>query len=124
MLRSALLTASLALAALATGTAPAHAAPVTTFSGSDCPAGRLCLFRDYDFSGGGIALSSRTELYSLANYGFNDQLSSWSNNSGVTCMWWNNGLDSGGGHEMRNGYRVNLLPSENDTASSVRCDFF
>ncbi|MFJ6661237.1 peptidase inhibitor family I36 protein [Streptomyces sp. NPDC091377] len=124
MRRSSLLTAALALAAVLTSATPAHAAPVITFSGSDCPAGRLCLFRAYDFTGGGIALSSHTELYWLEIHGFNDQMSSWSNKSGVTCMWWNNALDSGGGHEMRSGYRVNLPGHENDTASSVRCDFF
>lgn len=51
----------------------------------------------------------------------NDQLTSWSNDSGVTCYWYQHANYRGASHEMRNGYRINLPGNENDTASSIRC---
>ncbi|MFF3557303.1 peptidase inhibitor family I36 protein [Streptomyces tsukubensis] len=121
------LTAGLAAAPSATATtapaktpSPAAAAPVH-FSGSNCPSNSLCLYRDSNFNGGGIALKRGDGIGYLGDYGFNDQMSSWSNDSGTTCYWWVDAYKGGAIHDMRNGYRVNVLASENDTASSVQC---
>ncbi|MEW1548661.1 peptidase inhibitor family I36 protein [Streptomyces tsukubensis] len=116
------MTVSMALAAVLTGSAPVQAArPDLSFSGSDCPAQSLCLFRDPHFTGGGIAVKAGAEIADLGYYGFNDQMSSWSNDSGVVCIWWVHGLRQGDYHDMRRGYRVNVLPNEDNTASAVAC---
>ncbi|MER7044579.1 peptidase inhibitor family I36 protein [Streptomyces jumonjinensis] len=131
MRRIALFTAALTLAA-GLAAAPAVAGPavpeaavkaasVTHFSGSDCPADSLCLYRDYNYSGGGIALSPNTYAGWLGDYGFNDTMSSWSNDTGQTCVWWSDAYQGGDAHAMYDRYRVNVLAYENDTASSVEC---
>ncbi|MFI1829123.1 peptidase inhibitor family I36 protein [Streptomyces sp. NPDC020412] len=97
------------------------AAAVTHFSGSNCPSRSLCLYRDYNFTGGGVAIKAGDYVGFLGDYGFNDQMSSWSNDTGVTCWWWTHAYRGGDSHIMYNGYRVNVLASENDTASSVQC---
>ncbi|MEU2389556.1 peptidase inhibitor family I36 protein [Streptomyces sp. NPDC007369] len=108
-------------AAAEPASSPAAAAAVSTFEGSNCPADSLCLYRDYNFTGGGIALRAGDHLPWLGAYGFNDHMSSWSNDSGTVCYWWTDAYSGGEGHDMKNGYRVNVLPQENDMASSVRC---
>lgn len=124
MFRTALLGAVIVTVGLTI--APAVAEPsvrpsATFFSGSNCPANRLCLYRDSDFKGGGIAFKAGEYLWSLNNVRFNDQMSSWSNDSGVTCHWFSDESAKGASHDMKNGYRVNVLSGENDTASSIRC---
>ncbi|GLF93700.1 peptidase inhibitor family I36 protein [Streptomyces yaizuensis] len=122
MRRIALLTAALALATPLTTASPARAAgTVTTFAGSHCPPASLCLYRDYDFTGGGIALTADTYVGRLGDHGFNDQMSSWSNDTGLVCDWWEHADRGRPIHDMRPGYRVNVLPRENDTASAVEC---
>ncbi|MGV9315353.1 peptidase inhibitor family I36 protein [Streptomyces sp. NPDC003691] len=127
---AAALTTGLALAPSATAsTSPAVSGPVTAaaaaapvhFSGANCPSNSLCLYRDVNFTGGGIAIRPGDAIGFLGDYGFNDQLSSWSNDSGGTCYWWVDANRNGAIHDMRNGYRVNLPGNENDTASSVLC---
>ncbi|MEU3597912.1 peptidase inhibitor family I36 protein [Streptomyces sp. NPDC006798] len=123
---AAALTAGLAAAPTATAAAPAApSAPVAAapvhFSGSNCPSNSLCLYRDVNFTGGGIAIKAGDYIGFLGDYGFNDQMSSWSNDSGVTCNWWVHAYRGGDRHVQYNGYRVNVLPSENDQASSVQC---
>ncbi|MFJ9646196.1 peptidase inhibitor family I36 protein [Streptomyces sp. NPDC004244] len=110
------------LAAAPAAAEPAAArASVSAFDGSNCPSHSLCLYRDVNFGGGGIALQAGDHLPWLGAYGFNDTMSSWSNDTGTTCFWWTDAYSGGEGHDMKNRYRVNVLPSENDTASSVRC---
>jgi len=56
------------------------------------------------------------------NHGtWNDEMSSWGNDTGVTFCWWVNIGAGGAGHLMRSlGATIqNVLPSENDQASSV-----
>ncbi|MER5495475.1 peptidase inhibitor family I36 protein [Streptomyces sp. LE64] len=124
MRRVALLVAA---AALTTGpavaSAPASAAPAALrhFSGSHCPPDSLCLYRDHHFGGGGVAVRAGDYIGFLGDYGVNDQMSSWSNDTGTICTWWSDAHQGGAAHSMYSAYRVNVLPSENDTASSVRC---
>jgi hypothetical protein len=123
MFRTALLAAAVMVGLTA---APAMAEPdvhalARHFSGSKCPADSLCLYKDRDFKGGGVAFKTGAYLPSLNNVQFNDQMSSWSNDSGGTCYWYSDDDGKGAAHDMKNGYRVNVLSSENDTASSVRC---
>ncbi|MFE0424512.1 peptidase inhibitor family I36 protein [Streptomyces sp. NPDC058953] len=126
LLAAAALTAGLALAPSAIAAAPAApvaraAAAPSHFSGSNCPSNSLCLYRDYNYTGGGIAIQAGDYIGNLGDYGFNDQMSSWSNDSGTTCYWWVHAYQGGDRHVQYNGYRVNVLASENDQASSVRC---
>jgi len=118
ILLSAGLTAAPAGAA---GSAPATTSSVTTFSGSNCPSNSLCLYRDYGYTGGGIALNAGDSVPWLGDYGFNDKMSAWSNDSGVTCTWTEDAYGAGISHEMYNGYRIEVLPRENDMASAVYC---
>ncbi|MFF8955993.1 peptidase inhibitor family I36 protein [Streptomyces sp. NPDC014894] len=119
--------AALAAAPASAGPSPwpppraAPAASVAHFAGSDCPAGALCLYRDRDFTGGGIALGPDTYVERLGDHGFDDRMSSWSNDTGQVCDWWTDEGRGGVIHDIRDGYRVNVLPGENDTASSVEC---
>ncbi|MER5767036.1 peptidase inhibitor family I36 protein [Streptomyces sp. NPDC001985] len=130
MRRIALLAAAVTLIAgpSAAPATAAHSSPpaslsasVTSFSGSDCPARSLCLYRDHNFTGGGVALSADTYVGWLGDHGFNDRMSSWSNDTGQVCDWWSDSYRGGAIHDMRDGNRVQVLPSENDTASSVEC---
>ncbi|MFJ6805715.1 MULTISPECIES: peptidase inhibitor family I36 protein [Streptomyces] len=121
MRRFSLLTAVLSLGVSLAVVSPAQAVdPVGTFSGSACPANKACLYRDSNFTGGGVYLSRWSEISELWRYGFNDQMSSWSNDTGVPCFWWKNGVGSGT-HVMDPGYRVNVLSSEDNHASSAAC---
>jgi hypothetical protein len=85
-----------------------------------CPSGYACLFRDYEFQGGGYGIHHSTSVDWLGNLNFNDQMSSWANDSGRTFCWYTDAYFQGESHIMRNGYRVNVTPRENDTASSIR----
>ncbi|TYB40130.1 peptidase inhibitor family I36 protein [Actinomadura chibensis] len=108
---------------------PASAAAhpeATTFTGSNCPANSLCMYRDFNYRGGGVALTrgKGARDFRHPDLNFNDQMSSWSNDSGVLCYWYEHDdyrSEPGQDHPMKNGYRVNLTSSENDTASSARC---
>ncbi|GHE50342.1 hypothetical protein GCM10018785_20040 [Streptomyces longispororuber] len=125
MFRTALLAAALMTVGLGAG--PATAEPskgpsaITHFSGSNCPSRSLCIYKDGNFRGGGVAFERGDELWSLHNVRMNDQMTSWSNDSGVTCYWFEHEHFRGASHDMRNGFRVNLPGNENDTASSIRC---
>ncbi|MFE9661017.1 peptidase inhibitor family I36 protein [Streptomyces sp. NPDC005955] len=124
MRRIARLAAAAALTSgLAAVPAPASAAPtaLSHFTGSHCPSKSLCLYRDRDFSGGGIAIRAGDHIGFLGEHGVNDRMSSWSNDSGATCTWWSDAHERGTPHLMYHGYRVNVRAAENDTASSVHC---
>ncbi|ANW22356.1 peptidase inhibitor family I36 protein [Streptomyces clavuligerus] len=121
------LTVLAAALSIATPIAPAAAAPdpapraIVSFPGSDCPTQSLCLYRDANYTGGGIALQGGNSISNLGDYGFNDVMSSWSNDTFRYCMWFPHIGMTGEGHRMNNTYRINLPANENDTASSVRC---
>jgi len=51
---------------------------------------------------------------------FNDQMTSWENRSGKPYCWYVNANFGPPAHTMRNGVIQNVLPAENDTASSMR----
>lgn len=97
--------------------------------------GLLCLFQN---TNGGGAIDAFTEAFlfepgawnlsndPLGSGTWNDKMSSWGNDIGgnasqATMCWWVNSNRGGAGHLMRPlGATIqNLLPSENDTASSV-----
>jgi Peptidase inhibitor family I36 len=96
----------------------------TTFPGSACPPNSLCMYRDYNFKGGGVALTRDRGARSFLHpdLRFNDQMSSWSNDSGIECAWYKNTDFTGDSHPMRDGFRVNLPRRQNDQASSAHCD--
>jgi len=56
---------------------------------------------------------------------FNDEMSSWGNDTGGTFCWWVDINGGGAGHTMRSlGATIqNVLPAENDKASSVGLNF-
>lgn len=126
-----LLAAAVLLAGGLAGAAPARAATagpaddqptdIVAFAGSDCPQDSLCLFYDSDYTGGGVALRAGDDAAQLALYGFNDRMSSWSNGSGVDCVWTRDADGQGEAHVMRRGDHIDVTPEENDTASSIYC---
>ncbi|MEU9891384.1 peptidase inhibitor family I36 protein [Sphaerisporangium sp. NPDC051017] len=85
-----------------------------------CPDGYVCLFRDNEFQGGGYGIASGHSVGFLGDIGFNDQMSSWANDSGRRYCWYVDANYAGDRHVMENRYRVNVLPQENDQASSLR----
>ncbi|MFC7328942.1 peptidase inhibitor family I36 protein [Marinactinospora rubrisoli] len=85
-----------------------------------CPDGYVCLFRDYNYQGGGYGFRSGTSIGFLGDIGFNDQMSSWANDSGQRYCWYFDAYYQGEVHDMLPGYRVNVTPRENDQASSLR----
>ncbi|ANW20214.1 peptidase inhibitor family I36 protein [Streptomyces clavuligerus] len=99
------------------------AAYARIFSGRACPQDALCLYRDFGSIGGGSAISAGDSLVDLGTvaYDVNDVMSSWSNDTGRTCTWWEHMGQGGGAHPMPDGYRVNVTRAESDSASSVRC---
>jgi hypothetical protein len=83
-----------------------------------CPGGHVCLFRDSNYQGGGVNFQRPGSSSYLGS--FNDQMSSWANDSGALYCWYSDADYRGDRHEMKPGYRLNVLPHENDTASSIR----
>jgi hypothetical protein len=85
-----------------------------------CPDGYVCLFRDYEFQGGGYGIAAGYSIKFLGDIGLNDQMSSWANDSGRRYCWYVDAGYAGERHVMEARYRVNVLPQENDQASSLR----
>ncbi|MFH8993218.1 peptidase inhibitor family I36 protein [Streptomyces sp. NPDC017940] len=125
MFRTGLIAATLMTASLTA--VPASAEPaydpsaIYHFSGRQCPDNSLCIYKDIEFNGGGVSFERGDSLPNLNNVRMNDMMSSWSNDSGVTCYWYPHADYQGTAHDMRNRFRVNLPGNENDTASSIRC---
>lgn len=119
---SALLLTVVAFSVPASAAAPRFAG-VSTFSGSNCPANRLCLYRDYNYTGGGVAIARDgfADWFGDSSLNFNDQMSSWSNDSGVTCAWYSDADYRATRSAMGNGERGDVPQGLNDTASSARC---
>lgn len=85
-----------------------------------CPPGRYCAFRDANFEGGGVAITDDTDLNSLEEADFNDQMSSWANFTSSRMCWYSEDNFEGSGHVMDTGESMGSLPgNENDTASSL-----
>jgi hypothetical protein len=93
---------------------------VSPHSGSTCPRGYICLFTDYDYRGTAYKVKAGTSVPWFGDFNFNDAMSSWANDSGQTFCWFVDANYSGMVHDMKPGYRVNLPPNENDSASSLR----
>lgn len=108
-----------------------------------CAAGWVCIFTHANARGRVIGLNSRGGVVgvpSLARWAcpervnctnknrhydgtWNDQMSSWQNNSGRTWNWYYNANYGGGRRQMvHHGASriINLTPSENDNPSSLR----
>ncbi|MBD0675163.1 peptidase inhibitor family I36 protein [Streptomyces sp. CBMA156] len=125
------------VAALAAGllTAPAYAAPtvqaenraadtyLTSGQGKTaCPSGRLCLYKDINYNGGGSAaiLVTRAKVTSLGSYQFNDEASSYFNNTSLSAVLYENDGLRGGQLSIRSQGSGNLGSSWNDKVSSLQ----
>ncbi|MFE6056593.1 peptidase inhibitor family I36 protein [Kitasatospora sp. NPDC056446] len=126
------------VAALAVGllTVPVHAAPtvavaedlaadtyLTNGQGiSSCPSGRLCLYRDVNYNGGGSApmLVTRSGVSYLGDYNFNDAASSYYNNTNLPVVLYEHANYGGGQLAIRSWGYGNLDSSWNDKASSLQ----
>jgi hypothetical protein len=62
---------------------------LSPMSFSDCPSGWVCLFADPNF-GGRMPRFGNGYTGNMSDWGFNDQMSSWRNNTGVTAHWYDN----------------------------------
>ena len=70
------------------------AAPQATIHG--CPAGWFCLYADANFGGRRLPFSSCNVTQNLTNFGFNDQASSWVNNTSHSVRVFKD-INGGGG---------------------------
>lgn len=88
---------------------------------SDCRAGWVCLFEHSNFQGRRLQWSDPgTRIRRLSDYGFNDKMSSWINNSRYDAKWYRNANFDGNtnrGYCMDAGSRSARV-SPNDVASS------
>ncbi len=98
-----------------------------------CPAGWACLYQNNHRSGVRLRIPSGVSIPNLRELRcrtctngrpdskgtFNDQMTSWENQSGRQYCWWFHAGYSGESHKMPSGYIVNVLPRENDQASSI-----
>ena len=132
-------TTSVTTEILASGVIVKHlpAAIVGPAAASQCDPGFACFFQNggaggsmIEFNAAAVSLANLTAfLCSGCTNGihgndgtWNDQMSSWVNNSSVTYCWWVDINRGGAGHLVRplgQGYIQNLPGNENDTASSV-----
>ncbi|MFJ8763022.1 peptidase inhibitor family I36 protein [Streptomyces cyaneofuscatus] len=87
---------------------------------ANCPTGFLCLYRDVGYSGGGVAVNSGRALNDFRALDFNDEMSSWINETAARYCWYPDINYSGTRFAMRaatTSEAVNL--ENNDTASSA-----
>ncbi|HEY9824298.1 MAG TPA: peptidase inhibitor family I36 protein [Stenomitos sp.] len=134
------LTASLVIMGM--GMSPALAAPVddgpilaipTSKSASDCPSGKVCLFRDANYTGPfyyfSVGSANFTQLPCAActngvhgNDGtFNNQMTSWINRSSSRFCWYVRTQYGGTPRVMNTGTsNPNVGAANNDLASSLR----
>lgn len=136
---TALVMAGSLLLCLAAQAAAASGAPSRAATASVCPAQKVCMFSDAGGGGQQIEFtftpgnSGEVDLTTQPCSGctngihgndgtWNDQMSSWSNNSGVTVAWYVNTGAKGTCHLMTSrgpAFVQNVTASENDTASSI-----
>jgi hypothetical protein len=116
------------------GTPPGALVAEIPFSAT-CPSGTVCIFQNSKRGGARLSISLAAGVgINLTSLGcasctngihgndgsWNDQMSSWENAAGVLYCWAVNINGGGTRHAMRAGVALqNVLPSENDTASSV-----
>ena len=100
--------------ALGAGAAPATAAL------SECPSGKVCLFKDA-YYGGLLGYRSGNQGTTNISYTNNDEMSSWSNKSGYLGAWYSD-ANGGGSCYAMNSYTNNYYVGGwfNDKASSWR----
>ncbi|MFI5617820.1 peptidase inhibitor family I36 protein [Streptomyces sp. NPDC051567] len=89
---------------------------------TECPADKLCLYRDPYYKGGGLEISGRPQVDKFEWFGFSDTMSSYVNNTdNVMCFFVDN--DQGGiSYSMSaHGKHPNMSGSySDDNASSLR----
>lgn len=126
---AAALLAAATAAPPAVATAPAHPRAqllhtVHHFEGSHCEPGQhhLCMFGDHGFKGGGLALEEGAKIPRLADYGFDNTMSSWANDTRFRCYWFTDNDYKGTKYEMKPQDRRDLPPEEDNNASSVSCE--
>ncbi|HEY4244205.1 MAG TPA: peptidase inhibitor family I36 protein [Kofleriaceae bacterium] len=99
-----------------------------------CPAGFLCVYQNGGRNGAAFGIYAGDTFSNLkgmscpqctnGEYGndgtFNDQMSSWQNNSGERYCWYWDKSYGGEKHVMNDGYIVTLLARENDRPSSLK----
>ncbi|MFD1048254.1 peptidase inhibitor family I36 protein [Kibdelosporangium lantanae] len=100
-----------------------------------CPSGKMCIFESANWGGWTLEIPGGTSIEDLSqvpcsgcqtsshhpasNGTFNDQMSSWTNLSGLAYCWTFNAGRQGEFHPVANGVSVNVTEHENDEASSV-----
>jgi hypothetical protein len=106
---------------------------ITNPNGGPCPAGFACLYQNANRGGFGVGTSSGTTISNLQSircpqctngiHGvdgtFNDDMTSWHNSTARRYCWGVNATRTPTSHTMCPGCVVNVLPNENDTASSL-----
>ncbi|HEX8112754.1 MAG TPA: peptidase inhibitor family I36 protein [Kofleriaceae bacterium] len=107
---------------------------ITSGVGGACPRGFACLYQNSNRKGLGVGISAgcgSSDLRAVRcpsctngihgnNGTFNDQMSSWHNASGRRYCWYFDINFRGERHTMGNGVIQNVLPRENDRASSFK----
>lgn len=93
--------------------------------GLSCPEGYVCLYLDADANTDGIAIREGEEIGNLANdfdFDWDNRMTSWINNTSTRYCWYFDFDFSGECHVMEPARNrvVNVLPRENDKASSIR----
>jgi hypothetical protein len=97
-----------------------------------CPGGFSCLYQNSGRTGFVVAVQSGIGIGNLTgvpcaactngihgnNGTFNDQMTSWENETGRQYCWWFNAGPAGEVHTMPSGVIVNVLARENDQASA------
>ncbi|MFD5989669.1 peptidase inhibitor family I36 protein [Streptomyces microflavus] len=130
-LRARVLIAAAALAPLAILAVPTPAAaaqPELISEGllrlpaqiDSCPVGYVCVYRDVGYAGGGYAINSGRALNDFRAIDFNDQMSSWANETAGRYCWYPDINYNGTRFAMRATTTSEAVnPENNDTASSL-----
>lgn len=102
-----------------TGQPVTAAVPLATIHG--CPSGWFCFYHDANFGGRMLQFSS-CGIQNLTDFGFNDQTSSWVNNTSSSVDVFKD-INGGGGrlwHESPHSQSSFVGSAANDQASSFR----
>jgi hypothetical protein len=85
-----------------------------------CSAGWLCIYRDANFKGYMFVAQDPGEYLYLADYGFNDQASSWINRRSADGRWWYHEKGQPNPYRCINSQAtMGNLNSDNDQMSTV-----
>lgn len=117
-------------AAAQTAGLPAGTVAAVTPFAEGCDSGYVCIYQNSNATGARLEVLSGYGLPDLRQWpcsgcnaanNWNDVMSSWRNNSSATGCWFWNIQYGGESHPMYTGnYVQNVLPRENDQASSFR----